>query len=70
MKEEAIKFLDSVAHLENCQKVEFTENSEPYNVHQKHVEICRWLIAILQGGLGHSAKSPSQSNEEEWIRIK
>lgn len=70
MKEEAIKFLNSVAHLENCQKVEFIQGSEPYNVHQEHVEICRWLIGILQGGIGHHTKFPNQSKEEEWVRIK
>jgi len=70
MKDEAIKLLESVAHLENDQKIEFITNSEPYNVHQKNVEICRWLIGVLQGGIGHHVKSSNQSKEEEWIRIK
>jgi len=71
MKDEAIKFLESVAHLENDQKIEFIQGSEPYNVHQGHVEICRWLIGVLQGGIGHFTKSSNGSlKEEEWIRIK
>jgi len=70
MKEEAIKFLETVAHLENEEKVTFIPDSEPYDVHQKNVEICRWLIGVLQGGIGHLTKYPNRSEEEEWIRIK
>lgn len=71
MKEEAIKFLEAVAHLENEEKITFIVNSEPYNVHQNNVEICRWLIGILQGGIGHLIKVSNKSlKEEEWVRIK
>jgi len=70
MKEKAIDFLEGIAHLENEEKVTFNPDTEEYNVHQEHIEICRWLISILQGGLAHMTKYPGQKDEEEWVRIK
>lgn len=70
MKQAAIDFLEVHIHLETKIRDEWIVGSEPYNAHQKEIEICRWLIGILQGGLGHSIGRPGGSDEEEWIRIK